>query len=163
MLKLSIPTVIAALVSIAYLSSGRQEKARPDPSQQAIETAVRAVHVQMRQAAERLDVHALYAHVLDTGTPPIVEDGRVASTWTAALESTTRGLQGLTSLSYAYTRENITVISPTAALWVGEGTASATLEDGRQIEAPFAETMLFVERDGEWKILHAHRSGPNPT
>jgi len=161
--KVTSPIVVAAAVSIAFLASCRQEEARPDPSEQDIETAVRAVHTQMRQAAGKLDVHALYAHVLDTRTPPIAEDGRLALTWTAALEGTTRGLQGLAGLSYEYAAENITVISPTAALWVGEGTASATLEDGRQIQAPFAETILFVERDGEWKALHAHRSTPNPT
>jgi hypothetical protein len=60
-----------------------------------------------------------------------------------------------------YTQKRITVIAPTMALWVGEGTSSATLQDGRQISAPFAESILFVKKEGQWKVFHAHRSVPN--
>jgi ketosteroid isomerase-like protein len=114
----------------------------------------------MRSAAERLDAAALYAHVLDTATPPIIENGALAETWGAALARTTRGFQGLTGVGYTYTRQSITALSPTIALWVAAGTATATLADGRQVSAPFAETMVFVQRDGQWKVLHAHRSSP---
>jgi ketosteroid isomerase-like protein len=44
---------------------------------------------------------------------------------------------------------------------VAEGTSSGTLKDGRYVEAPFAETIVFVQREGQWKVLHAHRSSPN--
>jgi ketosteroid isomerase-like protein len=132
----------------------------PVAAQQSIETEIRAVHAQMSQAAERLEAEALFAFVLDTDTPPIIEDGRVAPTRTAAHQNTAQGLRGLTRLSYTYTRQNITVISPTTVLWVGEGTASATLQDGREIAAPFAETIVFVRLDNQWKVLHAHRSAP---
>ncbi|MGD8278270.1 MAG: nuclear transport factor 2 family protein, partial [Gemmatimonadota bacterium] len=86
---------------------------------------------------------------------------QLAETWSAALARTTQGFQGVTSLSYTDDHENITVLSPTTALWVGAGTASATLVDGRRIDAPFAESIVFVRRDGEWTVLHAHRSTPN--
>jgi ketosteroid isomerase-like protein len=132
----------------------------PVAAQQSIETEIRAVHAQLRQAAESLEAQALYAFVLDTDTPPIIEDGRMAPTRTEALQNTAQGLRGLTRLSYTYTRESITVISPNTVLWVGEGTASATLQDGREIAGPFAETIVFVKRDNQWKILHAHRSAP---
>jgi ketosteroid isomerase-like protein len=85
----------------------------------------------------------------------------VAETRSAALERTARGFQGLARLSYAYTRQSIAVISPTTALWVGEGSATATLQDGREVGGPFAETLLFVRRDGQWKVMHAHRSTPS--
>ena len=114
----------------------------------------------MRQAAEKLDAEALYGFVLNTSTPPIIEAGRMAPTRAAAMQSTAAGLKALASMSYSYTTENITMLSPSAALWVAEGTASATLKDGRQVSAPFAETVVFVQRDGQWKVLHAHRSSP---
>jgi len=157
MLKLGFALIVA---TAAFLGADRRPDAAPVPAQQDIESAIRAVHAQMRSAAERLDATALYAHVLDTATPPIIENGALADTWAAALARTARGFQGLTSLGYAYTRESITVLSPATALWVGVGTASATLADGRQITAPFAETTVFVLRDGQWKVLHAHRSAP---
>jgi len=161
MLKLGIALIVATAASGTLLSHRPLQNAAPALGQQDVEAAIRAVHAQMQRAAERLDAAALYAHVLDTATPPIIENGRLADTWAAALARTAQGLQGLTSLRYTYTRESITVLSPTAALWTGVGTSSATLADGRQIDAPFAETVVFVQRDGQWKVLHAHRSVPN--
>ncbi len=115
----------------------------------------------MRAAARRLDADALYAYVLDTDTPPIIESGRLQPTRASALQNTSAGFRALTGVSYAYTLEHITLLSPTTALWVAQGRATATLTDGREIVAPFAETMVFEQRDGAWKVLHAHRSVPN--
>ena len=129
--------------------------------QQAIGRAIFDVHAKMKQAAERRNVDALYEHVLERDKGVIIEDGRIRWTRQEALNSTRQGLQGLKDLSYAYTQKYVTVISPTVALWVGEGTSSATLEDGRQISMPFAETIVFVQKYGQWKVLHAHRSVPN--
>ena len=129
--------------------------------QQAIESAIFDVQAKMKQAAEGRDVEALYKYVLEMDKGVIIEDGRIRWTRQEALNSTRQGLQGLKDLSYAYTQKYVTVISPTVALWVGEGTSSAALEDGRQISVPFAETIVFVQKDGQWKVFHAHRSVPN--
>jgi uncharacterized protein (TIGR02246 family) len=160
MVRISSLVAIAATVSLAFLPAELRAQSVPAGSQQAIEDAIRAVHAQLKQAAEKLDATALYAHVLDTDTPPIIEDGRLLPTRGTALANTAAGFQGVTRVSYSYTRQDITVLSPTTALWVGEGTATATLTDGREIAGPFAESVLYVQRDGQWKILHAHRSAP---
>lgn len=129
--------------------------------EQAIEQAIVDVQAKMQQAAQQRDVDALYAYVLEMDKGVIIEDGRIRWTRQEALSSTRQGLQGLKDLSYVYSQKRITVISPTMALWVGEGTSSATLQDGRQISVPFAESILFVQKEEQWKVLHAHRSVPN--
>jgi hypothetical protein len=125
-----------------------------------IEKAILKVHSAMKKAGEKLDADALYKYVLDTDKGAIIENGRLFLTRKDALNSTKQGLKGLKDLSYAYTRKHITVISPTSALWVGEGAAIATLEDGRRISSPFAESIVFVNKGGKWKVIHAHRSAP---
>jgi hypothetical protein len=80
-----------------------------------------------------------------------------------ALNATKEGLQGLKDISYTYNQKHITLISPTVALWVADGTTSATIiEDGREINVDFAESIIFIQKDGQWKVFHAHRSVPNP-
>lgn len=153
---------VGALVVLACLSfTGCLTVRRADPgtADQDIEAVIRAVQAQLRSDAERLDAAALYAHVLDAPTP-IIEDGRIADTKAAALARTERGFKGVTKLAYTYTRDQISVLSPTIALWVGEGTATATLSDGRAFNTPFAESVLFAQREGRWMVLHAHRSAP---
>jgi hypothetical protein len=129
----------------------------------AIEKAILKVHSDMMKAAENLDPDALFSHVLDMKKGVIVQDGKIMTTRQEALDGTRQGLQGLKSVSYKYGRKHITVISPTVALWVADGTTSATIlgsEDEISIE--FAETILFLKKEGQWKVLHAHRSIPNP-
>lgn len=160
--RLLVAVIIAAAISTAGpTTAGAQQKARGAP-QDSVETAIRAVHEQMQQAAERLDATSLFSHVLDADIAPIIENGSIADTRAAALYRTALGLSQLTSLTYSYTRQSITELSPGVVLWVGEGTSTAKLRDGRQVSVPFAETVVFVQRDGQWKVLHAHRSSPNP-
>jgi ketosteroid isomerase-like protein len=157
--------VMKAMLVLACASAGcavqNNKGDMPLEQQQVIENAILKVHEDMKMAAQRLDVDALYSFVLDSNGP-IIEDGRLKQTRQEAMDSTKQGLKGITDLSYTYNQKFITVISPTVALWVGEGTSSATIEDGRKISVPFAETIIFVQRDGQWKVLHAHRSLPNP-
>jgi ketosteroid isomerase-like protein len=129
--------------------------------EQVIEKAIVDVQAKMQQAAQQGDVDALYTYVLEVDKGVIIEDGRIRWTRQEALNATRQGLQGLKDLSYVYTQKRITVITPTMALWVGEGTSSAILQDGRQISVPFAESILFVKKEGQWKVFHAHRSVPN--
>lgn len=140
------------------LMAQHDAKKMSSEQQQTIEQAIIDTQAKMQQAAQRGDVDALYAYVLEMDKGVIIEDGRIRWTRQDALSSTRQGLHGLKNLSYAYSQKRITVISPTMALWVGEGTSSATLQDGRQISVPFAESILFVQKEGQWKVFHAHRS-----
>ena len=153
--------LVLGCVSIVWAVQ-KDEVAVPAEQQQAVEKAILKVHEAMKKAAESFDADALYDFVLDTDKGVIIEDGRLRRTRKEALDSTRQGLQGISNLSYTYNQKHITVISPTTALWVADGTSSATVEDGRTISVPFAETIVFVQRDGQWKVLHAHRSAPNP-
>lgn len=156
-LKLLLLLACFSLVGITQCN----RKAISFMQQQAIESAIFDVQTKMKEAAERRDVEALYNYVLEMDKGVIIEDGRIRWTRQEALNSTRQGLQGVKDLSYNYTQKKITVISPTVALWVGEGSSSATLQDGRQFSVPFAESILFVQKDGQWKVFHAHRSVPN--
>ncbi|MCL4705462.1 nuclear transport factor 2 family protein [bacterium] len=143
------------------LMAQHDAKKMSSEQQQTIEQAIIDTQAKMQQAAQRGDVDALYAYVLEMDKGVIIEDGRIRWTRQDALNATKQGLQGLKDLVYSYTKKNVTAISPDAALWVGEGTSSATLQDGRKISVPFAESILFVQKEGQWKVFHAHRSVPN--
>ena len=151
--------LLLAYVPLAWTAQNVSKKI-PADQQQAIERTIIDVHGKMKQAAEQRDTEALYKYVLEMDKGVIIEGGRLQRTRQEALNATRQGLQDLKDLAYTYTQKYVTVISPTVALWVGEGTSSATLEDGRQISAPFAETIVFVQQGGQWKVLHAHRSAP---
>jgi ketosteroid isomerase-like protein len=119
----------------------------PDPAQQ-------------RQAAQKGDVDRLYQFVLELDKGPIIENGKLRRSRNEAIEMTRNAFVRIKSVTYTYDQEHITVLSPTTALWVADGQATATLDDGQQVQSPFAETIIFVASEGQWKVLHAHRSQP---
>ena len=144
------------------LSSKSDKSAVSSEQQKAIEQEILKVHAEMVKAAENSDPDKLFSHVVDGCKGVIVQDGIITMTRQDALEVTKQGLQGLKDISYKFNRKNITVISPTTAVWVADGNTSVTtVDDGRQLNFPFAETIIFILKDGRWKVFHAHRSVPN--
>lgn len=123
--------------------------------------AIEKVHETIRTSAERLDVAGLYSHVLDELAGVIIEDGRIRWSRAEAEESTRTAMEGFRRLSYSYSRKAISELGPGLVLWVGEGTATVTLRDGREFSAPFAETVVFKAEGSTWRVLHAHRSAPS--
>jgi ketosteroid isomerase-like protein len=134
----------------------------PTEKNTAIEREILRVHTEMMEAAENLDADKLFSHVCDMNEGVIIQDGRILMTRQEALNSTKQDFQGLKGVSYNYDHKHITVISPTAVLWVADGTTSASfMGDGGEVSIAFSETIVFAKKDGEWKVFHAHRSIPN--
>ena len=125
-----------------------------------IEKAILKAQEDMKNAAENFDADALFKYVLDVNDV-IIENGLLRKTRKEALDITKQNLQGIQKLTYSYSHKNINVLSSTTALWTGIGTSKAVLNDGRELTIDFTESIFFVLQNGQWKVLHAHRSSPN--
>ena len=156
--------IILVLACISVVWAVQNDKSDISKEQQAaIEKAILKVHLEMMKAGENRNAEALFSHVLEMNKGVIIQDGVISMTRQQALDTTRQALQGLKDVSYKYNQKHITVISPTIALWVADGTTSATLIDSElEINVSFAESILFIQKDGKWKVFHAHRSVPNP-
>ena len=129
---------------------------------EAIEKAVLEANSRMMQASNSLDVEKFFAFVLDSDKGPIIQDGQLFKTRAAAMEVVKTGFQGIAKMDRRYDQTHVTVLSPDTALLVASGSSTATLADGRSFASPFAVSLVFVLRDGRWKVLHGHYSTPNP-
>jgi uncharacterized protein (TIGR02246 family) len=98
--------------------------------------------------------------MLPTEKGSVIQNGVFFATREEALASVKTSLQGLSRIEYTWKREHVSVLSPDVALLTAEGQSVATTADGRQVGAPFAQTIVFVRRDGAWKAIHAHQSSP---
>jgi len=125
-----------------------------------IQKAILQTQEEMQNAAANFDANALFEYVLDANDV-IIENGLLRKTREEAFGITKQNLQGISELTYSYSHKNVNILSPTTALWTAMGTSKATLNDGRELTFDFAESMVFVLKDGQWKVLHAHRSSPN--
>lgn len=142
------------IVAVA-VSQGQPSKNSTFPD---VEKAVLARLAEIQNAAEALDPDKVFSFVMENDAGALAQNGRLFVTREEALESTKEGFQGLQKVSYRFDEQHVTVLSPTIALATGEGSSSATLDDGRTLTARFAQSVVFVLTDGEWKVFHSHRS-----
>jgi hypothetical protein len=155
--KVLIVTVAAALAVLAAVtvSQGQSTKNSATPD---VQKAVLARLVEIQNAAQALDPDKVFSYVLENDTGALAQNGRLFLTRKEALESTKRGFQGLQKVDYQFDQQHVTLLSPTVALATGEGLSSATTVDGRTFATRFAQSVVFVLTNGEWKVFHAHRS-----
>jgi uncharacterized protein (TIGR02246 family) len=125
-----------------------------------IEEAVRAVSAEMTRAGEALDADRLFGYMLDTDKVSVIQNGVVMTTRREALEQVRGNLRTLVAVRYDWKRQYVTVLSPEVAVLAAEGQSTATTAAGQTFTTPFAQTVVFVRRDGAWRAIHAHQSAP---
>jgi uncharacterized protein (TIGR02246 family) len=124
----------------------------------SVESAVLAVSAEMTRAGEALDADRLFRYMLDTDKGSVIQNGEVLATRQEALQWVRSNLSGVSKIQYHWKRQWVTVLSPQVALLIAEGESVVDTAAGGAFTAPFAQTIVFVLRDGEWKAIHAHQS-----
>jgi uncharacterized protein (TIGR02246 family) len=153
-------TLVLTCVSVV-LAVQNEKTTVPLEQQQAIEKAVLKTHIQMSQADNSLDADKFFSYILDFDKGLIIQDGRLFQTRQEAYETVKQGFEGISQVKRNYEQTYVTVISPEVALLTAQGTSTVTLSDGQVLSGPFAVSLVFVLRDGRWKVLHGHYSIPN--
>jgi hypothetical protein len=151
--------VAASALVIFTIVAAESQSSRASNQLQA-EKAVLARLADIQSAAQALNPDKVFSYVLENDKGALVQNGKLFLTRQEALESTRQGFQGLSKVDYRFDRQHITFLSPTVALAVGDGVSTADLQDGRSFTRRFAQSVLLVLTNGEWKVFHSHRSFP---
>jgi uncharacterized protein (TIGR02246 family) len=149
-------------VGIPGLVAGGFAASAAGADTRAIEEAVLAVSAEMTKAGEAVDADRLFGYMLDTDKVSVIQNGVVMTTRQEALEQVRSGLRGIAGIQYRWKRQYVTVLSPEVAMLAAEGESTATTTAGQAFTTPFAQTVVFVLRDGRWRAIHAHQSAPRP-
>ena len=151
-------TLAVGFVAITNLLAGpTNEKPATDAD---VIKSVLETNAKMTKAANDLDFDAFFSYMLDSDQCVIIQSGKVFKNRAEALESVKRGYMGVSKVDRQLEHPQVTVLSPDAALLASEGKVTATLTDGRSVETRFAVSLVFVRRDGQWKVLQGHYSTP---
>jgi hypothetical protein len=154
---------VAAVVSVVLaLVADSQKAPASNATPPEVERAILARLNEIQIAGEALDADKVFSFVLENEAGVIAQNGRVFLTRSNALESTRQSCESLRNagarVEYQYDFQHVTMLSPTIALAIGQGTTRVTTPDGRDTKVPFAQSVLFVLTNGDWKVFHAHRS-----
>jgi ketosteroid isomerase-like protein len=158
-IKIKSVTFASAFVIIAALAVTQGQSSKNSTPADA-QKAVLARLAEIQSAAQALDPDKVFSFVLENDAGALAQNGKLFLTRKEALESTKQGFQGLQSVNYRFDEQHVTLLSPTVAVATGEGSSSAALDDGRTLSTRFAQSVVFVLTNGEWKVFHSHRSFP---
>ena len=126
----------------------------------SVEDAVLAVSAEMTKAGEAADADRLFGYMLETDKGSVIQNGVLMATRQEALERVRTNLGGISRIQYRWKRQYVTVLSPEVAVLAAEGQSTATTAAGQTFTTPFAQTVVFVLKDGAWRAIHAHQSAP---
>jgi uncharacterized protein (TIGR02246 family) len=153
-------SVILALAGLFLLAGVGTPQARQTRDPRPIEEAVLTANAEMERAAEAVDAERLFTFMLDTDKGSVIQNGVFLATREEALHRVKNNLRGISKIMYRWKRQHVTVLSADVALLTAEGESIATATEGQVFTTPFAQTVVFVMREGHWKALHAHQSSP---
>ena len=149
--------VLALALYFATGSAGRAERQDAAGRQDVL-----AAYDGMIAAAEALNVDELYRQVLDNDQGALAVNGQLILTRAAALERTRANFRNLTRVKYRVAERHVTMLGADVAVLVATGTSQADVADGRSFSTDFVHTVVFVRRDGAWRVIHSHQSTPVP-
>ena len=156
-----IVSTIVIFLCVSVLLAANSNKNDVSPAQtKSIEKEILKVHKNMQKAAESLNADELFKYVLDVNDV-IIENGEIRPTKKDAYENTKQGFEAIKAITYNYKHINVIVISQTAAVLTGSGTTTATFSSDLKIDIDFVESIVYAFRDGQWKVINAHRSSSN--
>lgn len=150
---------LAALTTVSCRFTTTGEPLRP-AERSAIEQAVLACHDQTLAAAEALDLDRLLGFVAETDRGSMIGNGRLFLTRGDTVANTRERFKGIKAIKYDTHERHVTVLSRTSALVTTTGEVHATTTNGQAFSRPYAQTIVFVQVDGAWQVLHMHSSNP---
>lgn len=126
----------------------------------AVEEAVLRTSAEMERAAAAVDAERLFGFMLDTDKGSVIQNGVFLATREEALERVKANLRRISKIEYRWKRQHVTALSADVALLTSDGESVATTTEGQAVTTPFTQTVVFVMREGQWKVIHAHQSSP---
>jgi len=156
---LTVLSTLAASLLATSLLFAQPKPAEANAGDEAIKKAVLDTNAKMTAAANNVDVEKFFTYMTDPCV--IIQNGTVFKTRQEAKEAVKRGFAGVAKIDRRFDDPQVTVVSPDVVLLSAEGSVSATLSDGRTMDGGrFAVSLIFVRRDGQWKVMHGHYSVP---
>ncbi len=149
--------MVAGLFMLADTGTTQARQTR-DP--RPVEEAVLTTSAEMARAAAAVDAERLFSFMLDTDKGSVIQNGVFLATREEALQRVKANLRGISKIEYRWKREHVTALSENVALLTADGESVATTTEGQVFTTPFAQTVVFVMREGQWKAIHAHQSSP---
>ena len=156
------PALLLLLLAVACQSTSTQSTQLTSAQRAVIAAEVDSVcDNEWYPAWETVDFDRGLSFIVDEPETAWVHEGQAIYT-RAGIDAAFRpGAAMVQSQKFNWTNSRTVVLAPDVAYTIREGTYVATDTAGNVTpERRFAETTVWVKRDGEWRVLQGHGSVP---
>jgi uncharacterized protein (TIGR02246 family) len=159
---MSVRNVMLTLLfsGIVFLSAFAEPPRLSDSERTQIEKAVQQINDEVLKAAAHVDVDKMFSYILDDADGVMIQNGQLILTKDEAHRQYKEAVKNIQKLEYQFDRQIVQALSPESALVVCDGVSIGTTMSGNTFQVPFAQTIVYVLRDGQWKVIHSHASVP---
>ena len=159
-MKLSL--ILIAAIAVGPLCSAPPEDPRPLSGVQraAIEKAVLEADDRATLAGQERNADKLFDFMHENDKGSVVMNGNLLRTRDQARSQVRDNFRAVSQIEYRWKQRLVTVLAPEIALVVSDGESTVTSPQGSSFVASFVQTAVWMLKDGQWKILHAHQSSP---
>jgi len=154
-------TVILGIAIFAFITFSCNQTA-PAPltleDKAAIEDTIRQLGLVVENAANNLDLEASFDLFSDDPDFTFSEDGFIRPPKDSLYKIMKPAYANWSKIHMKYETMRVTVLDRNSGVFTGEGPWSATDLSGNEYGGHLVSLFVFVNRNGEWKMIHGHTS-----
>lgn len=109
---------------------------------------------------EKLDLNRISNSVNDYHKAGHIINGVFYSSFETIMSDFRSNAAGVESQKYDIVNKEITILSENAGIVASSGNATVKFTSGTSVSVPFAWTFVYEKINGEWMVVHSHRSSP---
>jgi ketosteroid isomerase-like protein len=155
-MKKSICFVLAFTAILVIACNNKKEKVLTTKEKSIVESEISVATANLFKAFESLDANKAYSFILQNEDFAEATMGALITDHRAILDTMKLHLGSFQKERILITNQKIYVINMDAAVISLASTVEITFKNGAEMKAPFALTILWVKKDGEWKVAHYH-------
>ena len=156
--------LLLAVLSLAFLAACQPATTELTEEQKAaIAAEVNAIHAENGQAWADADFDRAMSYFQNSQDMMFALEGGLMRGWDAMYNALAPYFEGVTRQEMTVAETHTVVLARDAVSIMAQGTSAYVYESGEVgPESPFALTLVYVLRDGEWKVALGHESLPTP-
>jgi len=155
-MKKTICFVLIFAAILVFACNNQKEKVLTNEEKSTVENEISVATLNLFKAFESLDANKAYSFILQNEDFAEASMGKLITDHRAILDTMKLHLGSFQKERISITNQKIYVINMDAAVISLASTGEITFKNGAEIKAPFALTILWVKKDGEWKVAHYH-------
>ncbi len=155
-MKKTIYLILAFVAILVIACNNQKDNALTTEQKSVVENEISTATANLFKAFESLDPNKTYSFFLQNEDFAAATQGTLMTDYRAVLDTMKLHMGSFQKEQILVKNQKIYVINKDAAVISVATIVDLALKSGAEMKIPFAFTILWVRKDGDWKVVHYH-------